>query len=526
MVILVAPKDPLIDPLVPTLTEETVSNTKDITGLEKALSDQFGRIVRKEFKDEPSEKDKELEKLNDFLTVKKMVTIQSGDTNEIILPSLIVEPTSIEDVVTQPLAEPTLSLIQPPMIPAQKDVLAVRENSAPTDIETAELAVRDDISRDVLILAMAFQEEGTQQEMVLPTNLPKDPHGLKADFPVLEETLNKPSAEITFSDEATPQVSPQVQHEQQDKTILQRPDIYPEQTALNTEISATQSASLTKKPESLPPTQSSKTKEPTMTTDLSLKETARALEAVAAERHSEGDLDLDHEMKEELTKSNKGAPKALTSGKTFAENMLTTAGKSETLVSTDTLSSSPQSTDGKVIEAAFNRAPETQTTSKATASSGTQASQHTLPPQASITEQIAFSIKNNAAKGSREINLQLRPSSLGQVNVKIDINQEGQTFVVVAMERSETRDLLQQDARQLTALLKESGIDVGEDNVSYNLFSEQNNKEEESREGDTFAGLKGGAVESAGKNNQANPMIPLGLGEVQIHANGTWAVVA
>ena len=187
-----------------------------------------------------------------------------------------------------------------------------------------------------------------------------------------------------------------------------------------------------------------------------------------------------------------------------------------------------ESIEGKDIEEAFHRGSASIDT-KTTATQSTQpaSSQGALAPNANLQEQVAFSIKNNAPKGKSEINLQLRPDSLGRLNIKIDINKEGQTFVVVTAERTETRDLLQKDSQQLMELLEQSDLDISDDNMSYSLFNDQEQQEFKDRQAGSSDITTDQAKEGSIAENTTTPLISLGMREIQIPRHGgTWQAIA
>ena len=109
------------------------------------------------------------------------------------------------------------------------------------------------------------------------------------------------------------------------------------------------------------------------------------------------------------------------------------------------------------------------------------------------------------------------------MNVKIDVNKEGRTYVVVATERVETQTILQKDASQLTAILKESGLSLEEGDVSYNLFKDQAQQDQEPQEGRFPGESEKTSAEKAPGANVTGPMIPLNMGEVRVPQHGgTW----
>lgn len=159
------------------------------------------------------------------------------------------------------------------------------------------------------------------------------------------------------------------------------------------------------------------------------------------------------------------------------------------------------------------------TSSSGSASTMQRLGQTTSLPH-SIQNQIAMAIKNNSMNSKTEIKVQLSPISLGKVTIKIDVNSDGHAFVVVASEHAETRDLLQQDSERLANLLSEGDLDVSQDNISYEDFSE-NGYQESPENNDSQSSP------SSDDNAQIiSSTVSLSTPEIRINADGTWAAVA
>lgn len=142
-----------------------------------------------------------------------------------------------------------------------------------------------------------------------------------------------------------------------------------------------------------------------------------------------------------------------------------------------------------------------------------------------IQDQIAVSLKTNPVNGKSEISVNLRPENLGKVTIKIDVNHSGLTHVVVATERSETRDLLQQDANRLAELLQDADIDVNEDNIFYDHQSDHHHTNFSDTESSAQNNKQLGSQPSEG-SDITDSVLPKLEPRIRINHNGTWAIEA
>jgi flagellar hook-length control protein FliK len=91
-----------------------------------------------------------------------------------------------------------------------------------------------------------------------------------------------------------------------------------------------------------------------------------------------------------------------------------------------------------------------------------------IPPHV-VAEQVAVSLRQAVNSGSDHIQIQLQPADLGAVEVKLSINHDGRVTVVVSADRSDTLNLLQQDAGSLAQALRDAGLQADSSSLSFNL---------------------------------------------------------
>ena len=99
-------------------------------------------------------------------------------------------------------------------------------------------------------------------------------------------------------------------------------------------------------------------------------------------------------------------------------------------------------------------------------------------PHAGVSEQVAVTLRQAAKDGNDHIQIQLQPADLGAVEVKLSINHDGRVTMVVSADRSDTLNMLKQDAGGLAQALRDAGLQTDAGSLSFNLrggfqFSQQ-----------------------------------------------------
>ncbi len=85
---------------------------------------------------------------------------------------------------------------------------------------------------------------------------------------------------------------------------------------------------------------------------------------------------------------------------------------------------------------------------------------------------LAVHIAGQAQNGNKRFDIMLDPPELGRIEVRLDVAKDGATSTHIFVERSETLDLLQRDARALEKALHEAGLDMKEGNLQFSLKEE------------------------------------------------------
>ncbi len=86
-----------------------------------------------------------------------------------------------------------------------------------------------------------------------------------------------------------------------------------------------------------------------------------------------------------------------------------------------------------------------------------------------VTDQVAVHVNRAVGQGLDRINIQMRPSELGRVDVRMELAQDGRATAVISVEKQETFDMLRADNRSLLEALQNAGLEVDQDSLSFNL---------------------------------------------------------
>ena len=99
-------------------------------------------------------------------------------------------------------------------------------------------------------------------------------------------------------------------------------------------------------------------------------------------------------------------------------------------------------------------------------------------PAAVPLDQVAVHIATSAANGVDRIQIQLTPASLGRIDVEMEVAHDGRVDAVVRVDKPETMELLQRDARQLVRALQDAGLQADSGSLSFELRDQGGRQEE------------------------------------------------
>lgn len=84
-------------------------------------------------------------------------------------------------------------------------------------------------------------------------------------------------------------------------------------------------------------------------------------------------------------------------------------------------------------------------------------------------DQLAVEIATRAGKGERRFDIRLDPPELGRIDVRLEIDSKGNTTTKLIVERAETLDMLQRDARGLEKALQNAGLKTDAGGMQFSL---------------------------------------------------------
>jgi hypothetical protein len=89
---------------------------------------------------------------------------------------------------------------------------------------------------------------------------------------------------------------------------------------------------------------------------------------------------------------------------------------------------------------------------------------------------LPVAIASRALKGAREFTIHLHPAELGNVEVKMEINDHGEIKAKLSVERVETLALLQRDSSSLQRSLEQAGFKTSSDSLQFSLSQDPGSK--------------------------------------------------
>ena len=130
--------------------------------------------------------------------------------------------------------------------------------------------------------------------------------------------------------------------------------------------------------------------------------------------------------------------------------------------------------------AAIGATTATQAT-QATHQAATQTAARHLNAYVPVGEQVGVQIKKGVAEGLDKISIKLDPGNLGKVEIKLEIGHDGRLQAVIAADKPETLQLLQQDVKNLEQSLRDAGLKTDQQSLSFTLRDQ--NQANEGRDG-------------------------------------------
>lgn len=101
----------------------------------------------------------------------------------------------------------------------------------------------------------------------------------------------------------------------------------------------------------------------------------------------------------------------------------------------------------------------------------------------SVTEQVAVQITKALKNGTDKIKIQLSPSELGRVEIKMELTADGRAMAVVHAESKDTMELLRRDASELQKALADAGIDLDSDDLEFTYSGQEEQRADDEGHG-------------------------------------------
>ena len=164
-----------------------------------------------------------------------------------------------------------------------------------------------------------------------------------------------------------------------------------------------------------------------------------------------------------------------TDSRNFAAAVDRAAAQAQAAGSSDTSKSDPNSSGDTASAASATSLalPQTDANSGPAATSApSNAGLHPALIAMPAAGQIAINLKQAIAAGENEIQIQLKPASLGTIDVKLNVNHDGRLTAVISADRSDTLNLLKQDSSSLQQSLRDAGFSADSGSLSFNLRSD------------------------------------------------------
>ena len=95
---------------------------------------------------------------------------------------------------------------------------------------------------------------------------------------------------------------------------------------------------------------------------------------------------------------------------------------------------------------------------------------------------LALEIAVSARSGKSRFEIRLDPAELGRIDVRIDVDRNGQVTSHLTVERPETLSMLRQDAPQLQRQLDDAGFKTGDGGLQFSLRDQSSSGQNDGRE--------------------------------------------
>src|SRR3546814_16444278 len=92
------------------------------------------------------------------------------------------------------------------------------------------------------------------------------------------------------------------------------------------------------------------------------------------------------------------------------------------------------------------------------------------PPEAKRTDPLFPhpALVRSVEQGTDRIEIRLSPAERGRIEVRLELGHDGRVHAAIAVDRADTLDLLQRDARSLERALHDAGLKTDSGGLTFN----------------------------------------------------------
>jgi len=101
------------------------------------------------------------------------------------------------------------------------------------------------------------------------------------------------------------------------------------------------------------------------------------------------------------------------------------------------------------------------------------AAQIQISPAAPDVNALAVNIAARTQDGQKHFDIRLDPAELGRVDVRLTVDDTGKAQAMLTVEKPQTLELLQKDQSHLERALKDAGLDLTQNGLSFSLKGQQ-----------------------------------------------------
>lgn len=133
-----------------------------------------------------------------------------------------------------------------------------------------------------------------------------------------------------------------------------------------------------------------------------------------------------------------------------------------------------------------------------------------LTTLSSPTEQVIVHLHRALASGDNRLSIQLNPTDLGRIDIKLDMASDGKVQGTVVVSNPSTLDMLQKDARGLERALQEAGLQADPGSLNFSLGGQQQDGSSRQAAQNGGFGSSGSvrSISSSQDDNGTQPDIP------------------